>query len=277
MIRDLNDPNTGLPLTPQQIQEKLDEQAAIALHQQLNAQAVAEAAVAHTPTNIRGRLLISVMQAKLVKNYGMTRMDPYVRIHIGHNIYETPTDVNGAKNPRWNKTIQCFLPIGIHQIYLEVYDECSFSVDELIGHAYIQIPEEIFKGETIEEWYNLNGKHGEGKEGQILLVFSFMPTSQAPGVGPNLAYAPPGVGVAYPPAGMTTVNKKHPQVYQSNQPVQTAVPQSLPPRPAFNPDDFKQLKEMFPNMDEEVIRSVYEAGNYNKDSSANALLSMVAD
>ena len=57
----LTDPNTGLPLTPQQIQERMDEQAALALHQQLNAQAVA-AAVAHTPTNIRGRLLISVMQ-----------------------------------------------------------------------------------------------------------------------------------------------------------------------------------------------------------------------
>jgi hypothetical protein len=67
-----------------------------------------------------------------------------------------------------------FLPVGINQIYLEVYDECNFSVDELIAHATISIPEEIFKGETVEEWYNLNGKQGDGKEGQILLVFSFM-------------------------------------------------------------------------------------------------------
>lgn len=64
--------------------------------------------------------------------------------------------------------------MGINQIYLEIYDECNFSVDELIAHANITIPEEIFKGETNEEWYPLNGKLGDGKEGQILLVFSFM-------------------------------------------------------------------------------------------------------
>jgi len=57
---------------------------------------------------------------------------------------------------------------------MEIYDECNFSVDELIAQTNINIPEEIFKGETVEEWYPLSGKQGDGKEGQILLVFSFM-------------------------------------------------------------------------------------------------------
>jgi len=34
------------------------------------------------------------------------------------------------------------------------------------------------------------------------------------------------------------------------------------------------MKEMFPNMDGEVIKSVYEAKSYNKDATAMALLEL---
>ena len=97
------------PLSAQEQQEAADAQTALALQQQL----------VETPYsyNLSGKLSITVSQAKLVKNYGMTRMDPYVRLRVGHSVYETHTDPSGGKNPKWNRIVQWLLHNFFNIIY----------------------------------------------------------------------------------------------------------------------------------------------------------------
>lgn len=88
-VASLNNSSTRLQ------QESADQQAAMALQQTMSC-----------VSGDRNRLNITIVQARLVKNYGLTRMDPYVRLRIGHCVYETQTDSNGGKTPKWNKTVQ---------------------------------------------------------------------------------------------------------------------------------------------------------------------------
>lgn len=100
-------------------------------------------------------------------------MDPYCRVRVGHFVYETQTDPNGGKTPRWNRVIHSQLPNGVNTIFVEIYDECSFKMDELVAWTEVKIPESVLRGETHEEWYNLSGKQGDHVEGMVDIVMSF--------------------------------------------------------------------------------------------------------
>ncbi|XP_011633847.1 toll-interacting protein-like [Pogonomyrmex barbatus] len=238
-------------------QEAADQQAALALQQ------MQSMPVAHDPRV--GRLSITISQAKLVKNYGMTRMDPYARIRVGHSVFETHTDSNGGKNPHWNKVIQCILPPGVNQIYVEIYDECSFVMDERIAWGHIEIPPQVIqKGETHEDWYMLSGRQGDNQEGMINLVFSYT-TKYHPYMGSSSIMMVPSAtmfGVPYAPVNVYTA--------PPHTVAPTVAPSSLPNAEV----ELKQIAEMFPNVDREVIKSVYDANHGKKDITINSLLQM---
>lgn len=237
-----------------------DAQAAMALYRQQMPQYVA-------PNHV-GRLSITCAQAKLARNYGLTRMDPYVRIRIGHYVYETHTDPNGGKNPRWNRVIQSQLPVGVNTMYVEIYDECSFKMDELIAWCEVKIPERVFNGETHEEWYPLSGKQGDGLEGAIDIVLSFSNQPVQPYMYPAAA---PMVMV---PGRPMPIFVPPPQQQQQQPVAQPQQPPVVVPPPQLSAEELKQIQEMFPNIDTEVVKTVFEVNRGNKDATINSLLQM---
>ncbi|CAK1588969.1 unnamed protein product [Parnassius mnemosyne] len=244
-----------------------DYQAALALQQQL-----CGATVPAAGPPLTARLSITIVQAKLSKNYGLTRMDPYVRLRVGHCIYETHTDPSGGRTPRWNKVIHCLLPPGVNSIYLEIFDECSFTMDELIAWTHITIPQAVLNGETHENWYPLNGKQGDGKEGMVNLVLSYSVGPAAVATYPQLLVVP-STGMGY--AAMPVYPAPHPAPLQHPQHAQQPAPQHqpAPPQP-ISAEQLHQIEEMFPSIDKDVIKSVLEANRGNKDATINSLLQM---
>ncbi|GFQ67756.1 toll-interacting protein [Trichonephila clavata] len=242
------------PLTSEQ-QLSLDEQTAIALQHQFT---VASA--------VSGRLTISVVEAKLNKNYGLTRMDPYVRLRIGNTIYETNTDYNGARNPRWNKSFNCFFISQDKTIHLEIFDECAFSLDERIAWASYDIPKSVLQGETVNEWIELSGKLGEKKEGTINIVITCQPI--------------PAGTLIYHPKSMVTVIPYGPfagkegVVSQEGARSVSSANADVSADVITTEEEFKQVIEMFPNIEEDIVRAIMESNRGNKEHIINALLEL---
>ncbi len=49
----------------------------------------------------------------------------------------------------------------------------AFTMDERIAWCHVQIPQDVFNGETNDDWYTLSGKQGDGKEGMLNIVLSY--------------------------------------------------------------------------------------------------------
>jgi len=272
------------------------EQRQIAADRQQAAMLQAGGVSVFTPTT--SRLSITVAQARLNKNYGLTKMDPYCRVRVGHSVFETHTCPSGGKTPVWNKVIHAGLPAGVDSVYIEIFDERSFTMDDRVAWTHITIPDRVMTGETVDDWFPLNGKLGDKMEGTINLVLSYNRVASPPvqrvvyttqGMMPMYApvYGQPGSQpVMVVPAG--TMPPAMPMYY--GYPPGAGVPAGMPPMPGMMPvqqpvqqpparqpvtdDDVAVVKDMFPNVEADVIRSILEVNNGDKDATINNLLAM---
>ena len=122
-----------------------------------------------------GRLTITIVEARLTENFGVTRMDPYARLRIGHNVYETPTCQNEVKEPKWDETVNCDLMAGTKTINLELLNKCSdfTGVDNMIAHGSIPLPEIMTAtGERVDDWWPLSARVGAEQVGSVHLIMS---------------------------------------------------------------------------------------------------------
>lgn len=257
-----------------------------------------------TNTPIVEMIEISVVEAKLVKNYGLLKMDLYCKIRVGHLVCETQTCPNGAKNPKWDGVYQFNLKPGLDSFHLEIYDERQFSPDEKIAWLYEPIPPEVFQGMVVERWFPLSGKLGPDKEGSVLLVLSLkrMPARGHPH-HVNLLPNQEALHVYLPTANQSRILSHHPilsmepqiPTYVSPLPPPGSSPQLAPPgtvpsntpqnnQPAqvqqplvsgpVSTEDIDQLSEMFPSISKSVIKSILENHNNDKEAAISYLLSL---
>ena len=239
--------------------EERDRELALQLQRELALEGRAAAAAATQPQprlNVVGRLTVTIVEARLNRNYGVTRMDPYARLRVGHNVYETPTCQNGAKEPKWNKTINCFVIAGTKSLDIEIYDECTFSTDSLIAHTSVPLTETLLGSEMVDDWWPLSGQEGEEKEGMVHLILSAqkvppgaVPVAAPGGVAPSVSGGKP---LAYTPS------------YLPQQPP--------PPPPTLAPEDLEEFSKMFPEIEKSVIEAVFTESRGSKEATVNALL-----
>lgn len=253
----------------------------------------------HSAVTLVDAIELSIVEAQLVKNYGLLKMDLYCKIRIGHMVCATQICPNGAKNPKWSGVFEFTLQPGIDSFHLEIYDQRQFSPDEKIAWLDETIPADVFRGMTIERWYPLTGRLGQNKEGSVLLVMSHkrLPASLGlnsmpifvPGVGPGVAgptILPSGSSLS--PADPHSVPAYIQQQSVGGEPVVGPVPVSssgrtvevIPPgehiqprRPATD-DEIQQLSEMFPSIDKSVIKAILENNNHDKEAAITSLLEL---
>jgi len=174
-----------------------------------------------------------------------------------------------------------YLPAGVQTINVEIYDESAFTMDELIAYGTIQIPDAVFRNESVDGWFQLSGKQGEDKEGSVHLIISLMPIANilplqmamssytAASIGGSSVVPAPqvvGYGAAIPAYAVYSPNSATGAIL----PPRNAAPMQL--AKPLTDEETKEIERMFPSLDPLVIQSVIEACGGRREVIIDSLL-----
>eukprot|EP00730_Choanoeca_flexa_P004590 TRINITY_DN11742_c0_g2_i12.p2 TRINITY_DN11742_c0_g2~~TRINITY_DN11742_c0_g2_i12.p2 ORF type:complete len:238 (+),score=14.37 TRINITY_DN11742_c0_g2_i12:1543-2256(+) len=120
----------------------------------------------------QGMLQVTIIEARLAKNYGMMKMDPFVRIITGNFCKRTAICQKGSISPRWNQTVEVPVLPHFQTVTIEVVDFRTLG-DRTIATGQLPLSQFI-EGNVVEDWFPLSGKQGKDKEGVINLRFQFV-------------------------------------------------------------------------------------------------------
>eukprot|EP00056_Hartaetosiga_gracilis_P008900 m.127687 g.127687 ORF g.127687 m.127687 type:complete len:256 (-) comp13014_c5_seq4:2659-3426(-) len=234
---------------------------------------------------------VHVFKARLVKNYGLMKMDPYVRLFLGPNSGQTPISEKGGKEPRWNSRLDLPFPRESKMLEVEVYDSRTLG-DKKIAWMDLDVSTPNYLSQPEEKWYHLSGAHGD-KEGIILLSIHVLTVAL-----PQMPIVPPLVRclcfvfvlfccilffilcvtdfffklmqglLPYQPMMFP------PPMQQMQPPQMRQQQQQPPPQPQLNPQHVQQLKEMFPDLDNGVIETVLLSSGNDFNKALTSLLEM---
>lgn len=247
----------------------------------------ANAAASVHPTQRYGHLYVTLKDAVLVKNYGLVKMDPFCLLKVGHTVLRSRTHEHAGTHPQWNQTFRFTIKPGRNIISVEVLDERVLS-DKQVATAHIDL-DDAFKFKTVEKDYPLSGK--QGHEGVIRLGLTYVYGPPAPEPVQQLVYiddpwsfaSPYQTVISVPATTYVTAYGVAPAavpVVIAAAPGPVAMPMPQPPPVDRNAGrarleaDCRHVKELFPAMDDEVIKSVLIANRGNIDNAVSQLLEM---
>ena len=107
----------------------------------------------------------------------------------------------------------------------------------MVAHATFPIPEDVFKFMVVDDWFPLSGQEGHEKEGVIHLILSLQPLRAVP-----------------------------------TQHMMEAAQPKMPTE-----EQLAEMGTMFPNLDKDIISSVFVEKAGNQEEVINVLLQMSSE